>query len=428
MSDDVETRARKAIETAGLAAQKGDFEAAWAAMEHLRPELTTQPVVALAWLSVLRADPKGRARDADLAAILEAWPAEPIVVLLASSVLLARIDGRAADEAVPSDDPSHLVAAATRRCLERLPAEDQKDPEVAGRLGLQLGSALRYAGPQHDAEAEAVYKRVLALRPEEPWWQFDLALFYKNRGRFAEALPIFQDVQKRVGDEPPVLWNVAIAATALRLGDVALETWRKLGFDGVVGADGLPRIQGLADVKVRLSTRELDGTPAHPDEAGKPVRYEDVWVRPYSLVHGVVLNPPRPGLRAGYDDTILWDGQPLSTFDHRGETIHLFPMLARLERGAARAFAFVADASTDVEALNDALPDSVWFYVRPVAPPLEGALIVEPESTVEEASRLVLAALAEAKVRVALADLRAAVGDEAGAARDRALAVELARP
>lgn len=215
-----------------------------------------------------------------------------------------------------------------------------------------------------DATVEAAYTRARSLLPEAGEIAYDFGVWLKQKARFEEALAALLSARASLAEDEAMSWNIAITATGAGDGRTASEAWKKLGFEVERGIDSLPRIAGLADVSVRLGAG--GGT-------------EDVWVRPQSPVHGVVLTVPRrDDLPAGYADMILWDAAPIEEVTITGaKKAHRFPLLARLSAGSARTFPFVAHG--DLGAFVRDWPDALW-----VAPSAR-RLVLEPEMTAAEA-------------------------------------------
>lgn len=86
---------------------------------------------------------------------------------------------------------------------------------------LREAARLREAGRY--AEAEAAYKRVLALSPDQPTCWFNLGFVQRMQGRFAEALVSYEEALKRgvSGPEEAHLNRAVIFADHLRRDDAA---------------------------------------------------------------------------------------------------------------------------------------------------------------------------------------------------------------
>lgn len=430
------------IEKVIAAAREAHFAHAWALLDPLRASLSSDPVVAGAFLSIQHADPDPPRHEVELETVLEAWATQPELFLLASAAVLRRIDGRASDEPIAVNDPARQVERAARRCLGALGPEANRDPGLGGRVRMQLATALRHSGVEMLEESERTIRAALELQPDNEAWAFDLGLTLKARGHYADALEIFRALRAKMGDTEPLLWNIAISATGVGLGADALEIWRVLGLEGELGSDRLPNIPHLEPVFIRMRSME-------PDARERGQRFEYALVRPNSPCHGVVLEPTRVGSNAGYGDLVLFDGQSLGCVLYKNRMVHAFPFLGRIARSEAATYALRAEQSGpgEVEKLNRLLPDSVWVAVgferglceacledgpphherhgviaRPGgAHVVEGALVVEPEMKTSEAATLVADLLERTGLVVAIPGLFASSGDEVLAESHRVL-------
>ena len=122
-----------------------------------------------------------------------------------------------------------MGAPALQRSLDALSDAERKDPDVAGNLYATLGNALRLCGPGRDAEAQEAFTRAIELDPERGEWWYDAGLLDKWRGRFDEGYAANEQARMRLGPERPVLWNLAICATALGKAEEAVEAWEEIG-------------------------------------------------------------------------------------------------------------------------------------------------------------------------------------------------------
>ena len=140
-----------------------------------------------------------------------------------------------------------------------------------------------------------------------------------------------------------------------------------------MGSDGLPIIEGLTPVEVRLAGGEA------------------VWVRPLSPCHGRVVSPTILDCDADFDDLVLWDGVPLTFREVGGDRVPLFAHIAVLAQGSARTIRYQANgaddqAALDVEAINAALPAGCFLYPQVEGPPARGKY-VSPRSMGEDEAR-----------------------------------------
>ncbi len=404
---------RASIESAAAAAESGAFADAWAALLPHAAEVDARLELAWAWLVLLERSWTSAPSEADVTArLLDRWPERPDFALQLAQTLIARVDGRVVERDASADDPAIVAAALLERTLAAIAREPEVvvDAELMARLFGWLGTALRLAGPSHDAAGRGAFEAAIARAPDHGGRRFDLGLHHKNRGRWAEALECFEAAAARGAAREPTQWNIAIAATALGRGATAQAAWAALGVETRLGPDGLPALEDAGRAKVRLSSRPVGG----PIVDG-PLTHEDVWVAPQSPCHGWVLTPPSRPTSAAYGDVILWDGAALEDARAPGAP-PTFPMLARLRVGDARTFAFVAREAEPGTLLGavSRWPDAVGVHVfDDGADPrtaLRGVVIVEAEATAAEALALLDALAATAGLTIASPALVEAAG------------------
>src|SRR5690606_35243063 len=135
-----------------------------------------------------------------------------------------------------------------------LPPDARDSHELAARLHALRGNALRLLGPKRRADAVAALERAIAIEPERGEHFYDLGLVHKQARDFASSLEACRRARALLGDVRPVLFNLAIAATALGRGAEAAEAWRALGIDARASDGELPFVGGLSPVQVRLPT------------------------------------------------------------------------------------------------------------------------------------------------------------------------------
>jgi hypothetical protein len=261
------------------------------------------------------------------------------------------------------------------------------DAEVGGYLQVNMADGLRMMGPEHDEDALNAYKVALAIDGTRGAWWFHLGLFYKWRGRFKEGLDANQKAFARLGPQRPVLWNLAICATALGEGKLALEAWAKLGIAGELSSAGMPFVPNMPPMQVRVATLGEDtgqGDPL-PQQA---VTFEVLWVQPLSPCHGVLQSPTARRASVDYGDVVLWDGAPvrmnrIKAADGETRDVPVFPLLWILRPGDERRLRLIGMQKQRgmVQALAAKLSELV-------APGVELVVYDERSSTVADAQHL----------------------------------------
>jgi hypothetical protein len=230
-----------------------------------------------------------------------------------------------------------------------------------------LGNALRLCGPGRDAEAQEAFTRAIELDAERGEWWYDAGLLDKWRARFDDGFAANEQARMRLGPERPVLWNLAICATALGKAEEAVAAWEELGVTARLDQSRqMPYVAGLPPMLVRVLSRtpQSDATSELPPKA---VAFELVWVAPLSPCHGVVQSPTFREAPIDYGDLILWDGAPVAAHKLSDEeTVPVFPLLEILKRGEEWRWAFVAlERETDaLEGLEAELPEGTRLFVQ----------------------------------------------------------------
>ncbi|MBC7174316.1 MAG: tetratricopeptide repeat protein, partial [Polyangiaceae bacterium] len=246
------------------------------------------------------------------------------------------------------------------------PPETANDPAVAGYLWINQANALRLLGADRDTESREAFQNALALDPTNGNWWFDLGLLHKWRGRFADGLEANLRARARLGETRAVQWNIAICATAAGQGDLAAGVWKQLGLPASLSSGGMPLIEGLPPVQVRVISRGAGIGPrsSFPDRAAG---FEVVWVTPLSPCHGVVASPTFRDTPLDYGDLIVWDGAPVGVAESSdGTKVPRFPLLEILRRGDERKLRFVAltEEPDRIDLLERALPEGCMVFAQ----------------------------------------------------------------
>ena len=345
-----------------------DLESAWNALLGRRSQLGSDRTLAELALGLIREMGNGTAHREVLRKLVEAWTADWRLTLGAASLLIEHAGRRGMDEPPLSEDgPASWAAAALQRSLEALDERDRTDADVAGNLNAMLGNALRFCGPGRDIEAQEAFTRAIELDPERGEWWYDAGLLDKWRGRFDEGYAANEQARMRLGPQRPVLWNLAICATALGKAEEAVEIWDEIGVPARIDRSrGMPYVAGLPPMLVRVLSRTAatDGTSKLPDGA---VGFELVWVAPLSPCHGVVQSPTFRDAPIDYGDLVLWDGAPVAAHKTSAEdAVPVFPLLEILRPGDERRWPFVAleQEPGAIQGLEEALPEGIRLFIR----------------------------------------------------------------
>jgi hypothetical protein len=259
--------------------------------------------------------------------------------------------------AAPPTDP--MPAELVRCALDHL-TRAEGDTEHLLQRG--VASAARLLGREWDEIAEQAQRRTIALRPESWSPHYNLGLFFKTRGRFAEGVQANQAAQALGGAEiDSVQWNLGICATGAGMGELALELWRAKGNHLELGRFDLPE-GGYDSVMVRLAERPLaERGPGTSDDPGEE---ETIWVERLSPCHGIIRSVLYKELGVNYGDVVLFDGAPITYRKFGDDKVAVFPHLATLRRQNYRTFDFVGmqQQPGEIENLSEDLLEDAVVY------------------------------------------------------------------
>jgi hypothetical protein len=345
-----------------------DLKSAWEALLGRRNQLGSDATLAELALGLIREMGNGIAHREVLRELAGAWTSDWRLTLGTASLLLEQAGRRGMDEPpLREDGPAAWAAEALQRSLDALDEADRNNPDVAGNLNAMLGNALRFCGPGKDAEAQGAFTRAIELDPERGEWWYDAGLLDKWRGRFDEGYAANEQARMRLGEQRPVLWNLAICATALGKAEEAVAIWEQLGVPARIDRSrGMPFVADLPPMLLRVLSRTpaTDATSQLPDNT---VGFELVWIAPLSPCHGVVQSPTFRDAPIDYGDLVLWDGAPVAAHQaSAGQAVPVFPLLEILRPGDERRLRFVALEREPgaVRGLQEGLPDGVRLFTQ----------------------------------------------------------------
>ena len=274
-----------------------------------------------------------------LADVEAAYPDEiEILALIGESV-----EGARDVDQLNIEPPDHPMFFSVVEKLDRA-AKEARGQELEPRILAGLSTAARMLARQRDEIAEQSYRRLIELDPENSSYHYNLGLFLKTRGQFAEGMRANQAAARLV--QEPVdsyEWNLGICATGAGEGAVALDVWKRMGQKIEMGRFDLPE-GGYPQCKVRLAERPLAERDAESDEPGLE---ETIWIQRLSPCHGIVRSVLYQDLGVDYGDVVLIDGAPITYHTYGEQQIPVFPHLATLMR---RNYQFFDFAGTQQEA------------------------------------------------------------------------------
>ncbi|MEH2489676.1 prenyltransferase [Bradyrhizobium sp. AZCC 2230] len=206
-----------------------------------------------------------------------------------------------------------------------------------------LATAARMMARQRDTIAEHSLRKLAEINPHKSAHHYNLGLFYKTRGRFAEGVAANR-AAARLSQEvvDSYEWNLGICATGAGDAETALDVWKRMGQKVELGRFGLPD-GGYFGCKVKLAERPLAERTADLDDPGDE---ETVWIERLSPCHGIVRSVLYRNLGVDYGDVILMDGAPITNHMYGEQQIPVFPHLATLLRRNYRFFDFAGTQQT----------------------------------------------------------------------------------
>lgn len=245
--------------------------------------------------------------------------------------------------------PDHrLFGAVIERLAPRI--ESASAPETGEKLLGALGTAARMMARQHDDIAERCYRRLAEIDPDRAAYHYNLGLFYKTRGRFAEGMECNRVAASLVAEPVESYeWNLGICATGCGDGAAALEVWKRMGQKIEMGRFGLPE-GGYPECKVKLAQRPLAERGPDDDDPGLE---ETIWIERLSPCHGIVRSVLYQDLGIDYGDVVLIDGAPITYHTYGDQKVPVHPHLATLLRRNYRFYDF-AGTQDEAKRLADA--------------------------------------------------------------------------
>jgi len=334
-SDEIAAIARDAV-AEGQADRKN---AAWQAIQPLRKAQRHQPEAARALVWIV--DQRSLARDeaADLLSGIADAHDDDIDILSALGQCLEA--ARDIDD-LNAPPPEHPIFQTMVEKLGLLARLHEGKPEQEQILR-GLATAARMMARQNDAIAEDSLRKVIELNPQKSSPHYNLGLFYKTRGRFAEGVAANRaaaSLSQEVVDS--FEWNLGICATGAGDAETALDVWKRMGQKIGPGRFSLPE-GGYPACKVRLAERPLAERTADSDDPG---REETVWIERLSPCHGIIRSVLYGNLGVDYGDIILMDGAPITHHTYGEQQIPVFPHLATLLRRNYQFFDFAGTQET----------------------------------------------------------------------------------
>jgi hypothetical protein len=185
------------------------------------------------------------------------------------------------------------------------------------------------------------YTKALELNPARGDTLYNLGLIYKYRGAWAESFDFNRRAREFQPSDEATLWNLAIAATALREWVTARDVWQTLK---IITEDGEGPINvDMGQTPVRINPDAVtDGIAEGLQD--KPI--EVVWSERICPVRSRIVNIPTGATGYRYGDIVLHDGAPVGyRLNSYGKERPVFNVLELFE--ASRLSTYEADIEAE---------------------------------------------------------------------------------
>lgn len=367
-----------ATNAAWRAIEAGDPQAAFTALQPHVAAVKSDERVALPWVHLLRFVDDRADLTREVRRFARQWLDHPGIMLGIAESVAAWAERLPLNAPRPADGVEVIAVQVLAKLIDGMGEAAERDPRYVGPLHFGLARICAQAGPDFDDRACAAFEIALNAAPGAGDWWLTCARFHLLRRRYALAQVAAGQAHRHLPERSveQAIFVAASAATGDGDGAAALEGWEAIGRTGRLDPDGLPRIDHLTPVEVRLAT---------PDGAG-----EAVWVQPHSPCHGRVMSPTILDCEADFDDRVLWDGVPLGFRDVDGAKVPLFRCIARLAPGGARTIRYQTAEAIDLDAVHARLPAGCFLYPQVDGPPQRGKF-VSPHTLPEADARAALA-------------------------------------
>ena len=352
-SEEIEALARDVI----AEAQAGRTQAAWQRLQPLRKAQRRQPEAAMALLGIVyeRCLERDAAVDV-LSEVAQSHDQDFQVLSAVGGCLEAAIDINDLNAPPPNDSVFETVVEKLAGLAKVYEGQPEQEPVLMG-----LATAARMLARQHDAIAESSHRRLTEINPENSAHHYNLGLFYKTRGRFAEGVTSNQ-IAAGLTDEvvESTQWNLGICATGAGNAAIALDVWKRMGETIEIGRFGLPEGR-YGQCKVKLAERPLAERTAELDDPGAE---ETIWIERLSPCHGIIRSVLYQRLGVDYGDVILIDGAPITHHTYGEIQVPVFPHLATVLRRNYQMFDFAGtqDAARQLADISADLDEDAVVY------------------------------------------------------------------
>lgn len=190
-----------------------------------------------------------------------------------------------------------------------------------------------------DNEALDLYYKALECDEKRPTTHYNIGLIYKYRGVWDQSFDHNLRAHELNPTDEAALWNLGIAATALRRWKEARDAWIKYGVKMEAGVMPPEMDFGMSPVRVY----------------GPEGEAEVVWGRRIDPARTKIISVPYPDSGFRYGDLVLNDGAPNGSRVVDGQEYSVFDVLELITASEYSTFSVTvkAECMEDVEELDE---------------------------------------------------------------------------
>ena len=189
-------------------------------------------------------------------------------------------------------------------------------------------------------EAINVYLKAIDIDPTWAVPCYNVGLMYKYRGDWRKSLIYNEKSAFLDPSDKPSVWNMAIAATALKDWKTARKTWRMFGIPLPIGDENSELRMEIGMTPIRLK-----------------VNNEVIWTNRIDPARAIINNVPTPDSKRRFKDIVLNDGAPNGTRIYNKRQFHVFDELELFESSGYSTFTAMVHVKNEasLKTLEDTL-------------------------------------------------------------------------